>query len=82
MRLTIKEIVRIIGRQVGTFKSANNYIWAAGRHFNICRYYYSGRQVGAFIIADIFFIQVGTLKFADISLQVGRSALLTMLIIH
>jgi hypothetical protein len=38
----IKEIVRIIGRQVGTF-----------------------------IIADIFFIQVGTLKFADISLQVG-----------
>ena len=40
--LAIKEIVRIIGRRVGTF-----------------------------IIADIFFIQVGTLKFADISLQVG-----------
>jgi len=56
--LAIKEIVRIIGRQVGTFKSANNYIWAAGRHFNICRYYYSGRHVG-------------TLKFADISQQVG-----------
>ena len=59
MRLTIKEIVRIIGRQVGTFKSANNYIWAVGRHFNICRYYYSGRQVGTFIIANIFVIQVG-----------------------
>jgi len=37
--LAVKEIVRIISRQVGTFKSVNNYIWAAGRHFIICRYY-------------------------------------------
>ena len=48
MRLAIKEIVRIIGRQVGTFKSANNYIWAAGRHFKICRYFTTGRQLGTF----------------------------------
>ena len=44
--------------------------WSAGRHLYNCRYiFYSGRQVG-------------TLKFADILLQVGRSALLTMLKIH
>jgi hypothetical protein len=48
-RLVIKKYWSA-GRQVGTFKSANNYI---------CRYYYSGRQVGTFIIADIFCMQVG-----------------------
>ena len=67
---------------VGTFKSVSNYIWAASRHLNINRYYHSGRHL--YNCWYIFYSgrQVGTLKFDNISLQFGRSALLTMLIIH